>query len=38
MNLRKAEVAKVASDCAALIREFNQSISSGNMRRYEKIQ
>ena len=31
MNLRKAEVAKVAPNRAALIGKFNQSMSSGNM-------
>ena len=31
MNLRKAEVAKVAPNRAALIGKFNQLMSSGNM-------
>lgn len=34
MNLRKAEVAKVAPNRAALIGKFNQSMSSGNMHYY----
>ena len=38
MNLRKAEVAKVAPNRAALIGKFNQSISSGNMGDMKKIQ
>ena len=38
MNLRKAEVAKVAPNRAALIGKFNQSMSSGNMgdKKYKK--
>ena len=38
MNLRKAEVAKVAPNRAALIGKFNQSMSSGNMGDMKKIQ
>ena len=38
MNLRKAEVAKVAPNRAALIGKFNQSMSSGNMGDMKEIQ
>ena len=38
MNLRKAEVAKVAPNRAALIGKFNQLMSSGNMGDMKKIQ
>ena len=38
MNLRKAEVAKVAPNRAALIDKFNQSMSSGNMGDMKEIQ
>lgn len=38
MNLRKAEVAKVAPNRAALIGKFNQSMNSGNMGDMKKIQ
>ncbi len=38
MSLRKAEVAKVAPDRAALIGKFNQSMVSGNMENMKKIQ
>lgn len=38
MNLRKAEVTKVAPNRAALIGKFNQSMSSGNMGDMKKIQ
>lgn len=38
MNLRKAEVAKVAPNRAALIGKFNQSMSSGNMGDMKKVQ
>ena len=37
-NLRKAEVAKVAPNRAALIGKFNQSMSSGNMGDMKEIQ
>lgn len=37
-NLRKAEVAKVAPNRAALIDKFNQSMSSGNMGDMKEIQ
>lgn len=33
MSLRKAEVAKVAPNRAALIGKFNQSMNSGNMKK-----
>lgn len=38
MNLRKAEVAKVAPNRAALIGKFNQSMNSGNMGDMKEIQ
>lgn len=38
MNLRKAEVAKVAPNRAALIGKFNQLMSSGNMGDMKKVQ
>ena len=38
MNLRKAEVAKVAPNRAALIGKFNQLMSSGNMGDMKEIQ
>ena len=38
MNLRKAEVAKVVPNRAALIGKFNQSMSSGNMGDMKEIQ
>ena len=38
MNLRKAEVAKVAPNRAALIGKFNQSMNSGNVGDMKKIQ
>ena len=38
MNLRKAEVAKVAPNRAALIGKFNQLMNSGNMGDMKKIQ
>lgn len=38
MSLRKAEVAKVAPDRAALIGKFDQSMGSGNMEDMKKIQ
>ncbi len=38
MNLRKAEVSKVAPDRAALIGKFSQSMNSGNMSAMKEVE